>query len=274
MMLEDHTGDIIRKARQAANVPAEAAAKAAGLSVVELTDFEQTGQVKTRPNFGDLGSLLGLQGSRLAAITDGWLPAGVDLSGWRELRQIATTQGGNTVNCYLAWDEVTREAMLFDTGWEAGPVLAITRKEALDVRHLFITHNHHDHVAALDALREAFPKIRLHASAKNTTPEHRNRPNDCVSLGSLRITHRETPGHSEDGVTYIVGGFPEDAPLVAVVGDAVFAGSMGRGFQSAELLRQKVREQILSLPPNTLLCPGHGPLTTVAEELAHNPFFS
>ena len=145
---------------------------------------------------------------------------------------------------------------------------------ALDVRHLFITHNHHDHVAALDALREAFPKIRLHASAKNTTPEHRNRPNDCVSLGSLRITHRETPGHSEDGVTYIVGGFPEDAPLVAVVGDAVFAGSMGRGFQSAELLRQKVREQILSLPPNTLLCPGHGPLTTVAEELAHNPFFS
>ena len=48
---------------------------------------------------------------------------------------------------------------------------------------------------------------------------------------------------------------------------------MGRGFQSWDLARQKVREQILSLPPDTLLCPGHGPLTTVAEEKSHNPFF-
>ena len=67
--------------------------------------------------------------------------------------------------------------------------------------------------------------------------------------------------------------WPEDAPHVAIVGDALFAGSIGRGNQSWELARQKVREQIFSLPPDTLLCPGHGPLTTVAEEKAHNPFF-
>jgi len=48
---------------------------------------------------------------------------------------------------------------------------------------------------------------------------------------------------------------------------------MGRGFSSWDQARQKVREQILTLPPGTLLCPGHGPLTTVAEEKAHNPFF-
>ncbi len=67
--------------------------------------------------------------------------------------------------------------------------------------------------------------------------------------------------------------WPEDAPHAAIVGDAIFAGSIGRGHQSWELARQKVREQIFSLPPDTLLCPGHGPLTTVAEEKAHNPFF-
>jgi len=60
---------------------------------------------------------------------------------------------------------------------------------------------------------------------------------------------------------------------VAIVGDAIFAGSIGRGHQSWELARHAVREQIFSLPPDTLLCPGHGPLTTVAEEKAHNPFF-
>ena len=60
---------------------------------------------------------------------------------------------------------------------------------------------------------------------------------------------------------------------VEFVGDSIFAGSMGRGNQSWELARQKVREQILTLPPDTLVCPGHGPLTTVAEEKEHNPFF-
>jgi len=89
----------------------------------------------------------------------------------------------------------------------------------------------------------------------------------------LRITNRETPGHTEDGVTYIIGNWPEDAPHVAIIGDTIFSGSMAKGKQSTDLLKQKVREQIFTLPEETLLCPGHGPLTTVALEKAHNPFF-
>jgi glyoxylase-like metal-dependent hydrolase (beta-lactamase superfamily II) len=60
---------------------------------------------------------------------------------------------------------------------------------------------------------------------------------------------------------------------VAVVGDAIFAGSIGRGNTSWDLARQKVREQIFTLPDTTLICPGHGPLTTVGEEKENNPFF-
>jgi glyoxylase-like metal-dependent hydrolase (beta-lactamase superfamily II) len=89
----------------------------------------------------------------------------------------------------------------------------------------------------------------------------------------LRVTNRPTPGHAEDGTTYIIGNWPEDAPHVAIAGDAIFACSIGRGNQSWDIARQMVQEQILSLPPETLICPGHGPLTTVAEEKAHNPFF-
>ena len=148
----------------------------------------------------------------------------------------------------------------------------ITKNE-LELRHLFLTHTHEDHIAAMDAVRKLYPKIRVHSNAQDAPVDQRNRPNDFIHVGSLRITHRDTPGHSEDGVTYIIGGFPEDAPHVAIVGDAIFAGSMGRGFQSAALLKQKIKEQIFTLPASTLLCPGHGPLTTVAEELAHNPFF-
>ena len=178
------------------------------------------------------------------------------------------------MNCYLVWDEVTRDAALFDTGFDANPILVGIAENQLVLRHVFITHSHFDHVEALPKIREAFPKVRLHSGSKNAPVDQRNKPSEIVHLGGLRITHRETPGHAEDGVTYIVGNWQEDSPHVAIVGDAIFAGSIGRGNQSWDLAKQKVREQILSLPPETLICPGHGPLTTVAEEKAHNPFFA
>jgi glyoxylase-like metal-dependent hydrolase (beta-lactamase superfamily II) len=149
----------------------------------------------------------------------------------------------------------------------------LIEENGLELRHLFLTHTHEDHIAALGAVREKFPKAHLHTNARSAPPQHRNRANDFVHVGSLRVTHRDTPGHAEEGVTYIVGTWPEDAPHAALVGDAIFAGSIGRGNQSWDLARQKVREQIFTLPAETLLCPGHGPLTTVGEEKANNPFF-
>ena len=273
MNLEDHLGDIVRKARTMSNVSAAAAAQAAGLTEAELAVLEESSQATNNINLGALAKLVGLHPGKLEAIAKGWLPSAKDLKAWCELRCITTTEGGMAVNCYLVWDEVSREAALFDTGWDAQPVVELIAENQLQLRHLFITHSHEDHVAALDELREQFPKVRLHSGAKTAPVDQRNRSNDFIHLGNLRITHRDTPGHAEDGTTYIVGTWPEDAPHVAIVGDAVFAGSIGRGNQSWDLARQKVREQILTLPPETLLCPGHGPLTTVAEEKAHNPFF-
>jgi hydroxyacylglutathione hydrolase len=273
MNLEDHLGDIIRKARAMSHVSASAAAQAAGLTEADLTALEESGQAPKKPDLSALAQLIGLAPAKLEGIATGWLPAEKDLSPWRELRCITTTADGMAVNCYLVWDEVSREAALFDTGWEARPVAELLSQNQLQLRHIFITHGHEDHVAALSELRSQFPKARLHSGSRSAPVDQRNRPNDFIHLGSLRITHRDTPGHAEDGTTYIIGTWPEDAPHVAIVGDAIFAGSMGRGNQSWDLARQKVRDQILSLPPETLICPGHGPRTTVAEEKAHNPFF-
>ena len=273
MNLEDHVGDIIRKARAMSNVSAEAAAGAAGLSPAELGALEQSGEIIKRPNFGTLSNLIGLSAAKLEGIANGWQPMEKDLSTWRELRPFSTTAENITVNCYLIWDEVSREAALFDTGWDARPILKVIEENQLVLRHVFITHSHDDHIAALAALRERFPKVRLHSGSKSAPVDQRNRANDFIHLGSLRITNRPTPGHAEEGTTYVIGTWPEDAPHVAIVGDAIFAGSIGTGNQSWDLAKQKVREQIFSLPPETLICPGHGPLTTVAEEKAHNPFF-
>jgi glyoxylase-like metal-dependent hydrolase (beta-lactamase superfamily II) len=273
MTLEDHLGDILRKARKAANISAADAAKAAGLTEAELSALEGSGQFSKRPDFAAIAALVGLHPKKLEDIAGGWLPTQPDLSTWRELRLVATTRGGNIVNCYLVWDEVTRDAALFDTGWDAKPVFNLVEENQLTLKHLFLTHTHEDHVAAMGELRERFPKLHLHTNSKTAPPQHRNRANDFIQLGSLRVTNRDTPGHAEDGVIYLVGNWPEDAPHVAMIGDTIFAGSLATGFISTEMLKKNVLEKIFTLPPETLLCPGHGPLTTVAQEKAHNPFF-
>jgi hydroxyacylglutathione hydrolase len=273
MNLEDHLGDILRKARDMSGVSTAMAAQAAGMSETELSALEETGQPGRRPDFTALANLIGLHPAKLEAIASGWSPAPKDLSPWRELRVFTTAGDGLTVNCYLVWDEVTRAAALFDTGLDAKPILDCITENQLQLRHMFITHSHWDHVEVLPGIREAWPKVRVHSGSTSAPVDQRNKPSEIVPLGGLRVTHRETPGHAEDGVSYLVGNWQEDAPHVAIVGDAIFAGSIGRGNQSWALARQKVREQILTLPPATLICPGHGPLTTVAEEKAHNPFF-
>jgi hydroxyacylglutathione hydrolase len=273
MTLEDHLGDIIRKARAMSGVSATAAARAAGLPEAELASLEAAGTFARRPDFAALANMVGLNAAKLDRITNGWLPVEKKLGAWRQLRVFVSSDDSLTVNCVLAWDDVSHEAALFDTGFDAGAILDTLAAERLELRHIFITHSHYDHVHALGDIRSAQPDASLHTSSKNAPAKQRNQLGEVVSLGGLRIAHRETPGHAEDGVTYVITGWPDHAPEVAIVGDAIFAGSMGRGNDSWELARQKVREQILMLPPETLLCPGHGPLTTVAEERANNPFF-
>jgi len=273
MNLEDNLGDVISKARAAAGVSAEAAAGAAGLTIEEYSTLEETGRVTSKPDYRAIASKLGLDAAKLEGIAKGWLPQARDLSRWRELRQITTAGPNFKVNCFLVWDEATRDAAVFDTGFEARPIFDLIDQNRLQLQHLFITHTHADHVAAIEPIRNRFPKVKLHSNSLNAPVDQRNRPNDFVHLGSLRITNRDTPGHAEDGVTYIVGNWPDDAPSVAVVGDAIFAGSMGGAREKAGLAKQKIRDQIFSLPADTLICPGHGPVTTVGEEKAHNPFF-
>jgi glyoxylase-like metal-dependent hydrolase (beta-lactamase superfamily II) len=273
MNLEDNVGDIIGKSRTSANVSSEEAAAAAGLSLEEFSALEETGKLTKQPNFEALADKLRLNATKLKGIANGWLPQKRDLSAWRELRQITTAGTGFKVNCYLIWDEVTREAALFDTGFEAPPIFDLIESNKLQLTHVFITHTHADHVAALDPIRGRFPKARLHSNARSAPVDQRNRASDFIHLGSLRISNRDTPGHAEDGVTYVIGNWPDDAPSIAVVGDAIFAGSMGGAKQLADLAKQKIRDQIFSLPPDTLICPGHGPVTTVGEEKANNPFF-
>ena len=273
MSLEDHLGDIIRKARSMSGISVEAAATAVGLSPTELGSLEQTGQCSARLDLTALAELIGLDARKLQGIASGWLPTKADLNRWRVLKVITTSDGDMSVNCILVWDEETRAAALFDTGFDPALVTREIANSQLQLHHIFITHGHSDHVAGLSSLRQRFPSAQVHTGGRSRPSEQKSRRGEVIPLGRLQIAHRVTPGHADDGVTYLISHWPDDAPQVAIVGDALFAGSMGRAPGAWELARTAVREEILSLPSQTLLCPGHGPVTTVGEEVAHNPFF-
>ncbi len=272
MTLEDHAGDVVGKARKGLDVAPGQVAEAAGLNDENYVRFEEHGTFDELPDLVKIGELLHLNPDKLATIISGWYPRAADLEANKTVRQI-TTNEGMEVHCYLVWDAATREAALFDTGWSDEPILALLQENELTLTHLFITHTHHDHVAAMTPIRKQFPNLALHSSSPNAPEEQRNQPGQVVELGGLQITSRETPGHADDGATYVVDNFPGFAPKVAMVGDAIFAGSMGGAPDHYQLAREKVQSEILSLSAETLLCPGHGPVTTVAEQLTVNPFF-
>jgi len=273
MQLEDHAGDIVRKARSRAEVSLVAAAQAAGVSEELFAQFEDNGAWPTTANLSAVAKLVQLDDAKLAAIVAGWVPAVTDLTRWPELRVITTGRRSFTVNAFLIWDVETRAAALFDTGFDAAPILAEVAQHHLQLRALAITHGHPDHVACLKVLARQFPAATIWAPPAVHPGSKPLAPGEAFALGSLTISARATPGHADDGVTYVINGWLGGAPAVAVVGDTLFAGSVGKPEESWPLALGKVREEILSLPGETLLCPGHGPLTTVAEERMHNPFF-
>ncbi len=273
MQLEDHAGDILRKTRMGRNIPSEQVAAAAQIRPEQLTQFEERGEPPDRIDLEAAAKLLNLDGAKLRRIAEGWLPDAHDLSQWRHLRQIESDHGGMAVNCFLLWDRSSGEAALFDTGWTARPIAELLEQFRLVLKHIFITHSHHDHIEALGEVRKQAPAAAVHSNATHAPKNQKLAAGEHFSLGKLQITWRQTPGHATDGATYIINAFPGKTPPVAIVGDAIFAGSIGGTRNHFEIARQHIREKILTLPEATLICPGHGPVTTVKEQQDHNPFF-
>jgi hydroxyacylglutathione hydrolase len=178
-----------------------------------------------------------------------------------------------TVNSYLIWDPRAKVAAAFDTGATCQAMLDLLNAEKLKLHYIFLTHTHEDHVVDLARLATE-TKAEVWASelepaeypgAKTFTE------NAHFHVGSLAIKTLYTFGHSPGMTTYFVTGL--SWPL-AVVGDSVFASSMGGSpTHFAEQYRNN-REKIFTLPRDTVLACGHGPLTTLAQEKEHNPFFA
>ena len=239
----------------------------AGLSAA-LTD-QILGGSFDEPGVRALAGVLNLHPDRLAAIgrTD-YRPA--ELALMDGLSQFNTPFEDMTVNSYLVWDPGSRKAVAFDTGADCDGMLDAIDARDLKLELILLTHSHGDHILELDRLKERTGAPAWINEREPVTGAQSFVVGQKFRVGSLSIETRSTWGHSPGGVTYVVRGL---ARTVAIVGDAIFAGSMGGGGVSYQDALKTNRENILSLPDETVLCPGHGPLTTVGEQKKVNPFF-
>ena len=216
-----------------------------------------------------MAEVLGLCKSKLlVSARKEWSPAPLEIAA---LKQFNLPFGSMLVNAYVLWCEETAKAWFFDTGPEAEPILEFLEKKNLSVDAIFLTHTHGDHIACLEKLKQktGAPPIFVHklepiagANLINEGFEH--------EIGSLSLTALHTHGHSLGGVSYLIDGLEKP---VAIVGDALFAGSMGGGMVSYADALKNNREKLMTLPDETIVCPGHGPMTTIGEEKQANPFF-
>ena len=266
--LEDNVGDIIGKAQRGLGISDSELANKAGVNADAVR--------KARDGDADEATLraiapvLGLDAAALIDLTQGkWEPAAVE--NFEGLAQFNTSYSGMLVNAYLVWDPATKHAAAFDTGADSDGMLKLATKENLSVKMILLTHAHSDHVADLPRLREE-TGAQIFAPAREPVPgAEKIDEGKHFRLGKIDIEARYTWGHSPGGMTFVCTGL---ARPVAIVGDSMFAGSMGGGSVSYKDAVQNNLEKILTLSDETIVCPGHGPMTSVGEEKKHNPFFA
>jgi glyoxylase-like metal-dependent hydrolase (beta-lactamase superfamily II) len=193
-------------------------------------------------------------------------------------------------NCSIIGDETTREAMVIDPGDQIEDILALIRKHNLLVKQIVITHAHIDHVGGAMKLRAStgapillnqndYGLLKMMdaqaawvgmAAPGAVEIDRSVNSGDTIAAGSLSANVLHTPGHTEGSICLY---FPADKTLIA--GDTLFAGSIGRtDFPggSMQKMMQSLHGTVLALPDETVVVPGHGPLTSIGEERESNPF--
>lgn len=196
--------------------------------------------------------------------------------------------GSLGTNCYIAYCENTKKAVIIDPGGDAAKILAAVSREGLSVEAIINTHGHADHVLANVKVQEATgAPLWIHgADADMLGSGSRNlsaflggatscgkadrllSDGEILPVGDFSLTVLHTPGHTPGGISLLTG-------KTVFVGDTLFAESIGRtdfpGGSYSQLINS-IKEKLMVLDDEVKAYPGHGPATTIGWERRQNPF--
>jgi glyoxylase-like metal-dependent hydrolase (beta-lactamase superfamily II) len=273
-LLEDELGDVLEKALRRAGLSLEKLSQAAGVEEARIRDA-----IDYRPDFSAeelqrLAAVLNLNEVGLCALGAGRYPlpeiAGLPFSVW----PLRMPHGIGVANAYLVAEDQAGAGLLFDTGpgiaeLETGWPANIDRAEAV-----FLTHAETEHSGGLcEMLARVRSPVAYVPRGVRIACARPAGEGEVFTFGSIEVSVLSTPGHASAHNCYWVRvpGVRSSRSLL-ISGDLVFAGSAGGGYFCQQQLQCQLRRVFDGLPPSTIIAPGHGPMTTVENELRFNPF--
>lgn len=195
-------------------------------------------------------------------------------------------------NTYIVWREGSSDALVIDPGLEPDVILSFLQDRELDVAAILNTHGHGDHIAGNADVKKAYPRAPLiigvneayllgdpeaNMSAffdypiQSPTADRLVKEGETICVAGISLEVLEVPGHSPGHVAFLYRG----EPYIIFGGDILFRGSIGRydlPYGNGPLLMQGIRDKLFTLPSDTVVYPGHGPVTTVGHERQSNPY--
>ena len=190
-------------------------------------------------------------------------------------------------NCYLVFDEESKEGIIIDPGAEEEKIFSECSKNSLKIRYIILTHGHDDHIGAVYGLKNTLgakvlfnikDDYLIQGKTQKMTPYFKDikafegdeyvKNGDKLEVQGMQINIIATPGHTPGGICILINN-------VLFTGDTLFQGSVGRTdleFGSHEILIKSINEKLMLLDPNTIVYPGHGNKTTIGQESKSNQF--
>jgi hydroxyacylglutathione hydrolase len=195
-------------------------------------------------------------------------------------------------NTYVAWRGDRRDAIVIDPGLEPEAILAFLDEQSLDVAAILNTHGHADHIGGNEVLKQRYPQAPLIIGVNETAlladadlnmsapfgvpivsppADQTVSEGEVIDFAGVKLEVFEIPGHSPGHIVFVL----REEPIVVFGGDVLFRGSVGRcDFPggSFEQLADGIRKNLYTLPDDTVVYSGHGPVTKIGHEKRTNPF--
>lgn len=272
--LEDELGDVLEKAMRRSGLSEEALAMRAGVEQASILDAVDYRPDLSSADLRRLAAVLGLNEIGLCALGCGQYPLPDAPALPFCVYPLRMTHGVGFANAYLVAACGASEGVLFDTGPGIDALAAEWPNAIKSVAAVYLTHAEGEHTGGLCEVVARFGLSAAYCPTGANVPcGQAMAEGETRRHGPLEVTALSTPGHASAHNCYLVAA-PSAQPggALLISGDLIFAGSVGGGYFCHEQLATHLRRVLAAVPPQTVIAPGHGPMTTAENELRYNPF--